>query len=80
MAQQQKSSRQKKQPFPPKHYIATLDNLKSSEYPLPVVGPAGELACPEGYIATRPGADNKSMLFHLVDGTDHCVGGMLALL
>ncbi|BDA41970.1 Small RNA degrading nuclease 5 [Coccomyxa sp. Obi] len=54
-AQEQKSSKPKKQPFPPKHYIATLDNLKSSEYPLPVVGPTGELACPEGYIATRPG-------------------------
>ncbi|CAL8460741.1 g272 [Coccomyxa elongata] len=54
-AQEQKSKKQKKLPFPPKHYIATLENLKSSEYPLPVVGPAGELACPEGYIATRPG-------------------------
>lgn len=55
MSQHKGSSKQKRQPLPPKHYIATLETLKSSEYPLPIAGPDGKLVCPEGYIATQPG-------------------------
>lgn len=53
--QKGQSVKQKRRPFPPKHYIATLETLKSSEYPLPIVGPDGKLECPEGYIATKAG-------------------------
>lgn len=45
----------RRRPFPPKHYIATVESLKNFEYPLPTEGPSGELHCPEGFIATRSG-------------------------
>ncbi|EIE25425.1 hypothetical protein COCSUDRAFT_13461 [Coccomyxa subellipsoidea C-169] len=57
--QKGQSVKKKRQPFPPKHYIATLEALKSSEYPLPIVGPDGKLECPEGYIATKAGGGDE---------------------
>lgn len=57
LAEQQErrqSAKQKRQPLPPKHYIATLETLKSSEYPLPIATPDGKLVCPDGFVSTRP--------------------------
>ena len=60
-AQAKKKQRQQQQkgggrPFPPKHYVATLADLESVEYPLPTISASGEPVYPEGYTATQPGA------------------------
>jgi RNA exonuclease 1 len=34
-------------------YALTLDQLEEAGYPLPELGPDGEMACPAGYVATR---------------------------
>jgi hypothetical protein len=41
-------------PFPASHYALTLDQLRDSGYPLPELDPDGEMACPDGYVATLP--------------------------
>jgi hypothetical protein len=56
--QQEQARRARKsggRPFPPRHYVASLAELEGAEFPLPAMGPDGQLACPEGYVATRPG-------------------------
>ena len=49
------SKKRKRQPFPPKHYVATAETLKTSDYVIPEMSPTGDIICPEGYAATRPG-------------------------
>lgn len=49
------SKKRKRQPFPPKHYVATSDTLKTSDYVIPELSAAGDIICPEGHAATRPG-------------------------
>ena len=53
--QQRRARRMNGRPFPPQHYVASLAELEGAEFPLPSMGPDGQLACPEGYAATRPG-------------------------
>lgn len=52
----QRQQQQQKRPFPPKHYVASLADMESVEYPLATASESGEPVCPEGYVATRPGA------------------------
>ena len=54
--EQRKQARDGARPFPPKHYAASVAEMESAEYPLPSLGPDGQLAPPEGYTSTRPGA------------------------
>lgn len=44
-------------PFPPSHYVASLEELRRHNFPLPrMCEETGQLLCPEGYTATRPAA------------------------
>ena len=47
--------KRKRQPFPPKHYVAPVEILKTSDYDIPEISAIGDIICPEGYAATRPG-------------------------
>ena len=49
------SKKRRRQPFPPKHYVATVETLKTSDYNIPEMSATGEVICPDGYAATRPG-------------------------
>lgn len=49
------SKKRKRQPFPPKHYVASVEVLRTSDYDIPEVSATGDIICPEGYAATRPG-------------------------
>ncbi|KAK9835492.1 hypothetical protein WJX74_001422 [Apatococcus lobatus] len=44
----------KKGAFPPSFYIMTLEAMEACNFPLPQVGPDGEMSCPEGFSATQP--------------------------
>ena len=49
------SKKRRKQPFPPQHYVASVEVLKTSDYSIPDMSATGDIICPEGYAATRPG-------------------------
>ncbi|GAB4821802.1 hypothetical protein N2152v2_008848 [Parachlorella kessleri] len=51
-------------PFPPSHYVMTLEEMRQHGYPLPEVNEAGEMVCPEGFVATQPcgGAPKHDMV------------------
>ena len=59
----QPGKKRKRQPFPPKHYVASVDVLKTSDYDIPEMSATGDIICPEGYAATRPGDASYSELF-----------------
>ena len=42
-------------PFPPTHYVASVAEMESAEFPLPGLSPDGQPALPEGYVSTLPG-------------------------
>ena len=52
--------KRKRQPFPPQHYVASVEVLKTSDYDIPEVSATGDIICPEGYAATRPGEASSS--------------------
>jgi hypothetical protein len=54
--------KRRRRPFPPKHYVATVESLQTYEYPLPATGPSGELHCPEGFVATQPSAPSTDVV------------------
>lgn len=54
------ASKRKRQPYPPKHYVATVEARKTSDYNVPEMDAAGDIICPEGYAATRPGRPSAS--------------------
>ena len=44
-------------PFPPSHYLLSVDEMKCNSYPLPVADGEGTMVCPEGYVATQPAGE-----------------------
>lgn len=49
------AKKRRKRPFPPQHYVASVETLKTSDYSIPEMSATGDIICPEGYAATRPG-------------------------
>ena len=41
-------------PFPPSHYLLSVDEMQCNSYPLPVADEEGTMVCPEGFLATQP--------------------------
>lgn len=51
--------RRRRQPFPPQHYVATVETLKTSDYTIPEMSASGDIICLAGYAATRPGTRHR---------------------
>ncbi len=41
-------------PFPPTHYVMSLKEMEAADFPVPELGPDGQLRLPEGHVATQP--------------------------
>lgn len=40
-------------PFPPSHYLLSVDEMQCNSYPLPVADEEGTMVCPEEFLATQ---------------------------
>ena len=50
-------------PFLPSTMWLSVEVLKTSDYDIPEMSATGDIICPEGYAATRPGDASYSELF-----------------
>ena len=61
--QERRHGKKGEPPFPPSFYIMTLEAMEACNFPLPQVGPDGEMSCPEGFTATQPSTPAEAGIF-----------------